>query len=181
MNAAKNLVVTDALPSGLDFVGFTNDGGGTCTYAAASRTITCNVGTLQPDATFTRVLQHATVSASAQGDTPTSLANDAVTTPIPRISRTLSSTAVIPVTVVVPPAPPAPEPADLGVVKTVSHDIVAPGDTLTWTVVGTNDGPATSTGFVLADQLPARGVQFVQGPPAGRSRARRRRSEAAAL
>ena len=65
-----------------------------------------------------------------------------------------------PATVVVPPAPPAPEPADLGVVKTVSHDIVKPGDTLTWTVVGTNYGPATSTGFVLADQLPA-GIQFV--------------------
>jgi uncharacterized repeat protein (TIGR01451 family) len=31
---------------------------------------------------------------------------------------------------------------------------------VTWTIVGTNYGPATSTGFVLADQLPA-GVGFV--------------------
>ena len=49
---------------------------------------------------------------------------------------------------------------DLGVVKTVSADVVAPGATLTWTLVATNHGPGTSTGFVLADELPA-GVTFV--------------------
>ena len=38
--------------------------------------------------------------------------------------------------------------------------MVAPGDTVTWTVTATNYGPATSTGFTLGDQLPA-GVQFV--------------------
>ena len=165
VNAATNLVVTDALPSGLDFVGFTNDGGGTCTYAAASRTITCNVGTLQPDATFT-YSYNATVSASAQGDTPTSLANDACYNANSEDQPDVVFHGCDPATVVVPPAPPAPEPADLGVVKTVSHDIVAPGDTLTWTVVGTNYGPATSTGFVLADQLPA-GVQFVRATASG--------------
>jgi uncharacterized repeat protein (TIGR01451 family) len=37
---------------------------------------------------------------------------------------------------------------------------VAPGDNVTWNIVATNYGPATSTGFVLADQLPAR-VGFV--------------------
>ncbi len=61
-------------------------------------------------------------------------------------------------TIIVPPAPP--QPADLGVVKTVSANTVAPGDTISWTIVGTNYGPATSTGFVLADQLPP-GVAFV--------------------
>jgi uncharacterized repeat protein (TIGR01451 family) len=55
--------------------------------------------------------------------------------------------------------PPAPH-TDLGVVKTVSADVVAPGATVTWNVVGTNHGPGTSTGFILADQLPA-GVAFV--------------------
>ncbi len=46
-------------------------------------------------------------------------------------------------------------------VKTVSANTVAPGDTITWKIVGTNYGPATSTGFVLADQLPP-GVAFVK-------------------
>jgi uncharacterized repeat protein (TIGR01451 family) len=58
----------------------------------------------------------------------------------------------------VPPGPPVP--ADLGVVKTVSDSTVSPGDTVTWQIVATNYGPATSTGFILADQLPA-GVSFV--------------------
>jgi uncharacterized repeat protein (TIGR01451 family) len=56
--------------------------------------------------------------------------------------------------------------ADLGVVKTVSHNIVHPGDTLTWTVVGTNHGPDTSTGFVMADSLPV-GVAFVRATHSG--------------
>jgi uncharacterized repeat protein (TIGR01451 family) len=74
--------------------------------------------------------------------------------------------------VVVPPNPYV----DLGVVKTVSAATVAPGATLTWTLVATNHGPGTSTGFVLADELPA-GVTFVSAaadpaltcstPPAG--------------
>src|SRR6185437_9361004 len=41
VNAATNVVVADALPSGLDFAAFTNDDGGRCTYSAAARTITC--------------------------------------------------------------------------------------------------------------------------------------------
>ena len=165
VNAATNVVVADALPSGLDFSGFTNDGGGRCTYTAAARTITCNVGTLQPDATFT-YSYNATVSASAQGDTSTPLANDACYNANSEDQPNVDFHGCDPATVVVPPTPPAPEPADLGVVKTVSHKIVAPGDTLTWTVVGTNYGPATSTGFVLADQLPA-GVQFVSASASG--------------
>jgi uncharacterized repeat protein (TIGR01451 family)/fimbrial isopeptide formation D2 family protein len=165
VNAATNLVVADQLPSGLRFAGFTNDGGGACTYALAARTITCDVGTLQRDAIFT-YSYNATVSASAQGDTSTSLANDACYTANSEDQPNVDFHGCDPATIVVPPAPPAPEPADLGVVKTVSHNIVAPGDTLTWTVVGTNYGPATSTGFVLADQLPAR-VQFVRATGSG--------------
>ena len=37
VSAATNLVVADQLPSGLDFVNFTNDGGGRCSYAATRR------------------------------------------------------------------------------------------------------------------------------------------------
>jgi large repetitive protein len=159
VNAATNLVVTDPLPSGLDFSGFTVNPGGLCTYAPAARTITCNVGTLRPDDTFS-YSYNATVSASAQGDTPASLANYACYAGNSEDQPNVVFHECAPATIVVPPAPPTREPADLGVVKTVSHNIVKPGATLTWTVVGTNYGPATSTGFVLADQLPA-GVRFV--------------------
>ena len=113
----------------------------------------------QPDAKFT-YSYNATVSAAAAGRQPRARWS---TTPATTANSEDQPDVVFhgcdPATVVVPPAPPR-QPADLGVVKTVSHNIVKPGDTLTWTVVGTNYGPATSTGFVLADQLPP-GVQFV--------------------
>ena len=159
VSAATNLVVADQLPSGLDFGTFTNDGGGRCSYGSAARTITCTVGTLQPDANFTYSYT-AAVSAAAQGDTPAALVNNACYDANSEDQPDVPFHGCDPATVVVPPAPPAPEPADLGVVKTVSHNIVKPGATLTWTVVGTNYGPATSTGFVLADALPP-GVSFV--------------------
>ena len=159
VSAATNLVVADQLPSGLDFVNFANDGGGRCSYNSAARTITCTVGTLQPDAKFTYSYK-ATVSAAAQGDKPAALVNNACYDANSEDQPNVPFHGCDPAAIVVPPAPPAPEPADLGVVKTVSHNIVNPGDTLTWTVVGTNYGPATSTGFVLADALPP-GVSFV--------------------
>ena len=158
VTAATNVVVADQLPSGLDFDGFTR-GGDKCAYGAPARTITCTVGTLAPDDTFTYAY-NAVVAASAQGPSPVPLINNACYN-----ANSVDQPDVVfygcdRATVVVPPAPPEPEPADLGVVKTVSHEVVKPGATLTWNIVGTNYGPATSTGFTLADQLPP-GVQFV--------------------
>jgi uncharacterized repeat protein (TIGR01451 family) len=156
---ATNVVISDPLPSGVDFVSFTSNPGGVCSYTAASRTINCMVGTLNVDATFSYSFT-AGVKASAQGPAPN---------PVPNIGCFRSNSADQPdvtftgcdtATIIVPPTPPQPQPADLGVVKTVSANTVAPGGTITWTIVGTNYGPATSTGFVLADQLPA-GVSFV--------------------
>jgi uncharacterized repeat protein (TIGR01451 family) len=119
VNAATNLVVADPLPSGLDFSGFTNNPGGQCSYDPAARAITCNVGRLAPDDTFT-YSYNATVSASAQGDSPASLANYACYNANSEDQPNVSFHGCDPVTILVPPSPPAPEPADLGVVKTVS-------------------------------------------------------------
>ena len=157
VNAATNLVVADPLPSGLDFVALTSNPGNACSYSAATRIITCKVGTLNPDATFSFVYQ-ARVAAVAAGAPSATLVNSAC-----YLSNSADQPDVIfqgcaNASVVVPPGPPVP--ADLGVVKTVSDSTVSPGDTVTWTIVATNYGPATSTGFVLADQLPA-GVGFV--------------------
>ena len=157
VDAATNLIVADPLPSGLDFVGFTNNPGGLCVYVATTRTINCPVETLEPDATFTFTYS-ASVDAVAQGDTSQPLINYACYTSnsIDQPDTIFSGCANA--SVIVPPAPP--EPADLGVVKTVSASHVGPGDNVTWSIVATNYGPATSTSFVLADQLPAR-VGFV--------------------
>lgn len=157
VNEATNLVVADLLPSGLDFVAFTANPGNACTYTSATRAIICHAGTLEPDANFTYSYQ-ARVAAVAVGAPSATLTNTACYSANSIDQPDVSFTGCDPAAVTVPPGPPVP--ADLGVVKSVNHDIVAPGDKVTWTVTGTNYGPATSTGFTLADQLPA-GVQFV--------------------
>jgi large repetitive protein len=161
VDAATNVNVADPIPSGLNAVTLVDDGGGRCKYLDGARSIVCDVGTLSPDATFTFTYR-ATVSAAAQGDTPGPLVNTACYRANSEDQPDVSYTGCDDASVVVPPSPPppSPQPADLGVVKTVSHNIVNPGDTLTWHVVGTNYGPDATAGFVLADQLPA-GVQFV--------------------
>ena len=153
---ATNVVVTDTLPSVLDFVAFVTNPGGVCEYLAASRAIRCDVGTLDVNETFTYRYQ-ARVAGAAQGTTAAPLVNTACFRSNSLDEPDQVFTGCDDAAVLVPPAPPL---VDLGVVKTVSPEIVAPGATLTWHIVATNHGPGTSTGFVLADQLPAR-VGFV--------------------
>jgi large repetitive protein len=175
VEAATNLQVADPIPSGLTGVELIDDGGGKCQYSDAARAVTCNVGVLAPDATFMFTFQ-ARVSAVAQGDTEAPLVNSACYQGNAEDQPDVSYTGCDDASVIVPPRPPPP--ADLGVIKTVSNNIVKPGATVTWQLVGTNYGPATSTNFILADQLPA-GVQFVRAtassdmtcttPPVGQS------------
>lgn len=47
------------------------------------------------------------------------------------------------------------DPADLALSKSVSPDATAPSTPLTWSITVTNNGPGTSTGHVVTDQLPA--------------------------
>ena len=158
VNAATNLVVGDALPSGLDFVDFTINPDGRCGYNAATRAITCNADTLQPDATSPTPIRRVWPRSSRR---PVRVAGEqrVLRGELRSISRTSSSAVAIPRSIVVPSGP-APSPRISASSRPSTHNIVAPGATLTWTVVGTNYGPATSTGFVMADQLPP-GVPFV--------------------
>lgn len=154
---ATNVTVADPLPSGLHFSGFVDSP--PCTFNAATDTINCTVGDLPADGSFTYSFT-VTVDGSAQGPAPNTIINAGCYTAGAEDLPGEVFTGCDRVPIVVPPTPPQPTPADLGVVKTVSANTVAPGNTVTWKVVGTNYGPATSTNFVLADQLPP-GVAFV--------------------
>jgi large repetitive protein len=152
---ATGVIVDDPLPSGLDFVAFTSNPDGACSYDTATRIVHCNVGTLAPDGSFAFGYR-ARVSAAAQGTSPAALRNAACYRANSQDQPNTDFYGCDETSVTVPPNPYV----DLGVVKTVSDRVVAPGATLTWTMVATNHGPGTSTGFVLADELPA-GVAFV--------------------
>ena len=153
--AATNLVIADPIPSGLDFVGFADNPGNVCSYDPDTRIVTCNVGRLEPGDKFSFAYR-ATVAAAAQGTSPAKLTNVACYRANSERQPGNEFRGCAPATVEVPPNPYA----DLGVVKTVSDDVVPPGATLTWTLVATNYGPQTSTGFELRDELPS-GVTFV--------------------
>jgi uncharacterized repeat protein (TIGR01451 family) len=61
-------------------------------------------------------------------------------------------------------APPVgPAGADLTLVKTVSADVVVPGQTLTYNLLVSNQGPSTATDVVVIDPLPA-AMTFVSSP-----------------
>ena len=149
-----NLVTDDPLPSGLDFVDFATNPDNRCAFNTTTRVVHCDVGALAPDGSFSYAY-HARVSAAAQGTSPASLINAACYRANSEDQPDVLFYGCDDASVVVPPSPYV----DLGVVKRASADTIAPGATLTWTLVATNHGPGTSTGFVLADQLPA-GVTF---------------------
>jgi uncharacterized repeat protein (TIGR01451 family) len=157
---ASNVVTNDPLPSGLDFVRFSSNPAGStaspaCIYDSAKRAIRCDIGTVAVDGSFTYAYV-GRVNAAAQGTTSKPLENVACFGANSGDPLEGVFTGCDPASVVVPPNPYV----DLGVVKTVSADTIAPGGTLTWTLVATNHGPGTSTNFTLADELPA-GVTFV--------------------
>jgi uncharacterized repeat protein (TIGR01451 family) len=155
---ATNVVVADPIPSGLDFVDFAS-GPPQCTYDKPGVRIVCNVGTLQPDATFTYSF-HARVAGAAQGSSPATLTNSACFSANSEDQPDIAFTGCGNADVTVPPLPPPAPLVDLGVTKTVSADVVKPGDTLVWTLVARNYGPGVSHGFTVSDVLPM-DVSFV--------------------
>ena len=118
---ATNLMITDPLPSGVDFVAFSSNPRGLCGYNETTRTINCNVGTLAVDGSFTYSFT-ATVGASAQGPAPNPVVNTACFRSNSEDQTDVTFYGCDDATFVVPqPPPPQPKPADLGVVKTVDQ------------------------------------------------------------
>jgi uncharacterized repeat protein (TIGR01451 family) len=146
-----NTVVTDVLPTGLEFVSGTftiNESTvrtGTLTFDSNTRTVTGNLGTLLPGSSTTnRALITLTVRAAANAaagqftntarivstDNSTGVTNDETTT----INRSF----------------------DVTVTKSDANTgFVAPGQTYTYTIVVTNTGTSTATNISVSDPLPS--------------------------
>ncbi|MED5019582.1 S-layer homology domain-containing protein [Paenibacillus chibensis] len=142
--SATDVVVTDLLPAGLTFVSAMPSQG---TYVTSTGTWT--VGTIPVGSPVSLMLQARVVSPSAQTNTAT------VSHAYQSDPDTSNNTASVTVT---------PQQADLSVANTVSNATSNVGDTITFTVTVSNNGPASATSVVVTDLLPA-GLTFVSATP----------------
>jgi uncharacterized repeat protein (TIGR01451 family) len=137
---AQNVVITDTIPSGIAGVEFSTDGGITW----SPWTGTFNIGTL-PSGTSRTILIRGTVSSTAKG-TITNTANVTSTTPDPNPNNNTSSV----VTKVKQNGS-----ADVSIKKTVTPCLAMPGQTIIYTIVVSNAGPANAQNVVLTDAIPS--------------------------
>jgi uncharacterized repeat protein (TIGR01451 family) len=148
--AAISTSFTQSTPPNTNFQSITIPAGWTCPTLppiGGTGTITCNDGSnlaVNATATFTVVLQ---VNAGTPSGTNISETATATATNIVPNLTTNSATA----TVVVANA----NSADMAIVKTATPNPVLQGDSLTYTLTVTNNGPATATNVTVTDTLPS--------------------------
>jgi uncharacterized repeat protein (TIGR01451 family) len=136
-NPATNVSVADTLPNGLTLIGSNASQG---TYTGGVWT----VGTVDLSTVPTLTLTAMVVSPNAETNTATITHSDQFD---PNTGNNSAGATV------------TPQQSDLVVGKRVSDPTPNVGDTITYTVTVTNDGPSTATGVTLEDMLPA-GVTY---------------------
>lgn len=138
VNTSTGVQVTDVVPAGLTFTSASTTQG---TYA--SGTGIWDVGTLANGASGTLTIT-ATVNAGTVGDTIVNTATKTGGSGFDVDATNNSATATLTV-----------RGADLEVTKAVDNATPNPGDTITYTIVVTNNGPTDTTGVAITDALPA--------------------------
>jgi uncharacterized repeat protein (TIGR01451 family) len=161
--SATNVVLTDVLPALVTYTASTTSQG-TCSYALATHTVTCNLGTIATSAT---VNVQITVKPRDEG----TLNNTASITGGQWDPATGNSSASV-------NGLPAVKQVDLSVQKTAAPNPIFVSQNVTYTMVAKNNSTVIgATGVVLTDSLPA-SMKFVsattsQGslvtPPVGSS------------
>lgn len=155
--SASTVVFSEAIPANTALVSVTptsGTSGWTCTPGA----ISCTIPTFAAGAstTFTVIVTVGATTPSGTVITDTANVSSATTDPNP-------SNNVATVTVVVATA----GQADLAVTKTGTPNPVLAGNKITYTVVVTNNGPATATTVTLTDTIPGNTTLTSTSAPAG--------------
>lgn len=143
---ATGAVVTDTVPSGLR-IEAASASRGTCT--ASRQTVTCDLGTLGSDASATITITARTTKAGSYTNT----ASVTSETPDPNPDDNLDDADVQ-----------VSARADLAIAKTASSPSGLVGDTVTYAITVTNNGPDDAADVTVTDPLPA-GATYVSGKP----------------
>lgn len=141
-----NVILRDQLPSNLTFVSATGDG----TYDPATGRWT--VGTLAPGASAVLVIR---VIATTQGHTTNTVGLESLTQSDADPSNNSDSVDLDILRL-----------ADLSVSKSVSPNVARPGQTVTYSVTVTNNGPnASLDSYAFDPQMPAANIVDFVAPP----------------
>ncbi len=135
---AKASKMVDTLPSYLTFVSL--DDPANC--AAAGQTVTCDYGTLVPGATRTVTVRVLLDPARTTAISNTATVTTTTTDPVPGNDSSTKANPVKPT-------------AAISIRKTADKASYLGGDTITWTLVATNDGPSTAAGVTVDDDIPS--------------------------
>ncbi len=141
---AKNVVVTDTLPTNGGLVWTIDGGTGAAQCLIANGKLTCNFGDMAPGATKTVHLSSPTTAATCGQVVNTA---SATTT-----NDGNPGTGPVTITVNCP---------DISVAKTADKGTISAGDTARFTIVVTNNGPGSAYNVTLNDPLPA-GVAWIE-------------------
>ncbi len=143
-DSATNVSVADLLPAGVTFV-MANPSRGS--YNSATGTWT--IGTVDPSTAQKLMIEATVTSPSASTNTATISHADQFD------PNTANNTASVIVT---------PQQADLALAKTVSNPTPNVGDTISYTITLSDNGPDAATGVQVTDLLPA-GLSIVSNAP----------------
>ena len=153
-DVATNVTITDPVPSGATLQSATPSAGGNCTTGAV---VTCTFPSLAPSASASVTIL---VTAPSQPGTVTNTAtvSSSVADPNPLNNSSTTNTTVsgLPVGA-----------ADLSVIKTANPNPVAAGQTLTYLITATNNGPDPTTNVVITDPVPSGATLQSATPSAG--------------
>ncbi len=141
-SAATGVIVTDTLPTGVTGVTATGGAGVTCSIAAG--TASCAIAGPWASGTSRTIQLTGVVARASAGSPLTNAATIAGAEVDPNLADNVST-----VTTTINAA------ADLRVSKTADRATASVGDTITWTVTATNDGPSAAPAVTITDDLPA--------------------------
>jgi uncharacterized repeat protein (TIGR01451 family) len=145
-SAMPNAIVTDDIQAHLELVSI-NPGGPTCGFTGstdAGGTVSCNLGTLAKGQTKTISIVVSPQEQGTYSNVAKIVPDSTAGAPID-IDLTNNTSATVTFLA---------NAADLSIAKTASPDVVGVGQTLTYTVVVTNNGPGDASGVVVKDPLP---------------------------
>ena len=149
---ATNARVTDTLPSAVTFNSATPTQGGPCSHS--SGVVTCNLGNVNSGARVTVTIKVTVDSSTVSPIGNTAQVSSLTVDPVSSNNSASASTTVS-------------TQADVTIVKTDSSDPAIAGETLTYTLIITNNGPSDASSVTVTDSLPSDTVFGTATPSEG--------------